>query len=73
MYICFLINIFSIETNHFHPKSIYKIVGTIAGKIKITQTNWYIFNLGAGYAREEFQNNIAKNRFTLIAGLTFIL
>ena len=35
--------------------------------------NWYIFNLGAGYAREEFQNNIAKNRFTLIAGLTFIL
>ena len=35
--------------------------------------NWYIFNLGAGYAREEFQSSIAKNRVTLIAGFTFIL
>lgn len=34
---------------------------------------WYIFNISAGYAREELQSGLSKNRFTLIGGFTFIL
>ena len=36
-------------------------------------SRWYIINLSAGYAREELQSSVSKNRFTFIAGFTFIL